>query len=99
MRLDKIWNLRQATRMGLPAGLAALFLWPLHAAFGATVRPAFTAALAVAAFCGASILAFTILDLLTVARDPRVLPARIFDLALGASLALPSAAALSALLA
>ena len=91
--------MRRATRIGVPAGLAALLLWPLHATLHEGVRPLFVAALAATAFCGASILFIAVVDLLTVARGRIILPARIFDLALGALLLLPAAAALLSLLA
>lgn len=98
MRLGDIWTLRQATRIGFIAGFAALLLWPVYALAQEPARPAFVAALALAAFCGASILFMTIVDLLTVARDRRILPARVFDLALGAALTLPPLLALDSLL-
>ncbi len=91
--------MRQATRTGFLAGLAALLLWPIYAVTQDPVRPVFVAALAVTAFCGASILFITAIDLATVSRGRSILPARIFDLALGALLALPASAALLALVA
>lgn len=97
VRLGEIWTLRQATRAGFLAGLAALLIWPVYAVTQETLRPAFVSALFVTAFCGASILFITIVDLLTVTRDRSILPARVFDLALGALLAIPSGAALASL--
>lgn len=98
MRLRDTWTLARAIRIGLIAAAAALLLWPAHAVSPERVRPAFIAALAVTAICGASILSMSIADLLTVTRDRRILPARLFDLALGLSLTIPSALALFDLL-
>jgi hypothetical protein len=98
MRLTELWTHARATRFGFLAGFAALLLWPAHAIAGPAVRPAFVAALAVTAVCGTTQLAMSLIDLLTVRRDRRVLPARIFDLALGIALTLPSGLALLTLL-
>lgn len=95
MRLTEFWTLKQATRIGLLAGLAALLVWPVYAVMQGVAGPPFIVALAVTAFCGLSILLMTVIDLVTVTRDRRILPARVFDLAFGALLALPSAAALA----
>ena len=95
MRLKTFWSVGHATRIGLTAGFAALLLWPAYATWQAPVRELFVAALTVTAFCGASILFISAIDLLTVTRSRAVLPARLFDLALGAMLAIPSGAALA----
>ncbi|MBS0502298.1 MAG: hypothetical protein JSS55_00560 [Proteobacteria bacterium] len=97
MRPRDIWSLRHATRAGFVAGLAALLLWPVYSVTQGPVGPLFMAALAVTAFCGVSILFITAVDLATVRRDRSILPARIFDLALGALLAIPAGAALASL--
>jgi hypothetical protein len=89
MRLSDIWTLARAIRLGLIAGLIALLLWPMHVISPERVRPAFIAALAVTAAGGASILLMSIIDLLTVRRDRRILPARLFDVALGLVLTVP----------
>ncbi|MBA2919170.1 hypothetical protein GON01_14820 [Sphingomonas sp. MAH-20] len=98
MRLNKIWTLARAIRVGLVAGLIALLLWPIHAISPERVRPLFVAALAVTAAGGASILWMSAADLLTVRRDRRILPARLFDLALGLAMTVPPALALLSLL-
>lgn len=98
MRLGEIWTMQRAVRAGFLSGLAALLLWPVHVVVQAPARPAFIGALAIAAICGASILFMSVIDLLTVARDRRVLPARIFDLSFGAMLTIPSVLALSGLI-
>lgn len=98
MRLDRLWTVRQAARWGLVAGAAAVLLWPVYGIVQEPARPWFMLALALAALCGLSLLAFTLVDLATVRRARSVLPARMFDLALGALLAVPSGAALLDLL-
>ena len=97
--MTDLWTLRRATLVGSLAGLVALLLWPAFVFAQTPWRLPFTLALAITAFSGASILAFTLWDMATVARGRRVRPARAFDLALGALLALPSALALGDLLA
>lgn len=98
MRARDIWTLPRAIRLGLLAALAALLLWPVHAVSPEPVRPVFIAALAVTAVSGTSILLMSVVDLLTVTRDRRVLPARVFDLLLGLGLTVPSMLALIDLL-
>jgi len=93
MRMSDIWTLPRAIRLGLLAAFAALLLWPVYAV-AQQVRPAFVAALALTALCGASILAMSLIDLLTVPRDRRILPARVFDVALGLGLTIPPLLAL-----
>jgi hypothetical protein len=97
MRVSDIWTLPRAIRFGLLAGFAALLLWPVYAV-AQQVRPAFIAALIVAALCGISILLMSLIDLLTIARDRRILPARVFDLLLGLALTIPPVLALFDLL-
>lgn len=98
MGLKTIWTLPHAIRFGLLAGLAALLLWPAHAISPDRLRTAFIAALGLTAICGGSILFMSLFDLLTVARDRRILPARVFDLLLGLGLTVPSVLALFSLL-
>lgn len=98
MKLDRVWNPRRAVRFGLLAGLAAVLLWPAYVLLQEPARLWFVAALLLAAICGFSLLLFSAIDLMTVRRHRSVLPARMFDLALGALLAIPSSAALIDLL-
>lgn len=98
MRLGELWTLKQATRVGLLAALAALLLWPLYTVLQEPVRGLFVAALAVMLFGGVSILFMTLVDLATVVRDRRILPARVFDLLLGLALTVPPALALPSLI-
>ena len=57
----------------------------------------FAAALAVAAFCGLSILLITIIDMLFHKRSESLRPVRAFDIAIGTMLAVPSLIQLNAL--
>ncbi|MFD1610507.1 hypothetical protein ACFSCW_01680 [Sphingomonas tabacisoli] len=97
MKISELWTLPRAVRVGVTSGATALLLWPMHVVFGRPIRPAFAAALVIAAVCGISILLMGVVDLLTVERDRRILPARLFDLALGLALALPTSLALAGL--
>jgi drug/metabolite transporter (DMT)-like permease len=92
------WTISRATGVGVTAGVAALILWPVYAAYQERVLWAFIATLAVAAFCGISILAITAADMLLRQRGERLRPVRAFDLVIGLALAVPSLIQLQALL-
>jgi drug/metabolite transporter (DMT)-like permease len=94
----KAWNLRRATGIGVTAGLAALILWPIYAAYQDKVLWPFLAVLAIAAFCGISILLITGADMLLRRRGSSMRPVRAFDIVLGIALAVPSLIQLDALL-
>lgn len=91
-------GLQRAVQIGVSAGLVAALLWPVYAIVQEPARWPFMAALAIAAVCGLWIVGVTAIDLLTVHRARAVLPARMFDLALGLAMAVPSAAGLDGLL-
>ena len=94
------WTLGRATGTGAAAGLAALLLWPLYAAWPGPWLAPYCAALAVAGFCGLSILWITAADLLFHRRrGERLLPLRVFDTLFALLLFIPSAMTLTALLA
>ena len=57
----------------------------------------FAAALAVAAFCGLSVLLITMVDMFFHKRGESLRPVRAFDIAIGIALAVPSLVQLSAL--
>ncbi len=84
------WNIRQATGIGVTAGLAALVLWPLYASWQEALLWPFAAALAVTAFCGLSILILTLKDIYTRTRGTLMQRIRIFDAVLGLLLTVPS---------
>ena len=94
MRDQNFRPMRHATRWGLAAGGLAAVLWPIHSLVQEPARPLFMLVLAITALCGAAMLALTTLDLATVRRSRAVLPARMFDLALGLVLTVPTTAAL-----
>ena len=84
------WTIPRATGIGVSAGLAALVLWPLYAAYQERVLWAFVATLAIAATCGISILLITGADMLLRQRGESVRPVRAFDLVVGTALTVPS---------
>lgn len=98
VKLLKSWTITQAMHVGLTAALLALILWPAYAIFQTPLRLPFAASLAAVAFCGLSILAITITDLLFHrARGRRLRPIRVFDIVLGVSMTLPGLIALPAI--
>jgi hypothetical protein len=94
----RFWTVGRATGIGVVAGSAALILWPFYAAYQEPVLWPFLAALAIAAFCGLSILAITAADMIFHRRGESLRPVRAFDLSLGALLAIPSLVQLDALI-
>ncbi len=91
------WTISRATGIGVSAGLAALLLWPLYAAYQERVLWLFLVALGVAAVCGVSILLITAADMLLRRRGESMRPVRAFDIAVGVLLSLPSLMQLAAL--
>ena len=92
------WTIPRATGIGVTAGLAALLLWPVYAAYQERALWVFIAALAVAAVCGLSILLITAGDMILHRRGQSMRPVRAFDVLLGLLLAAPSLIQLEALL-
>ena len=92
------WTIGRATGVGVVAGLIALTLWPLYAAWQEPVLWPFLAALIVAAVCGVSILLITLVDAALKRRARSLRPIRAFDIAIGLLLAGPSLVQISALL-
>ena len=93
------WTIGRATGVGVSAGLAALILWPIYAAWQERVLWVFLACLAVAAMCGVSILLITFVDILFRRRARSLRTIRAFDVAVGLLLAGPSLVQIEALLA
>ena len=93
------WTIPRATGLGVTAGVAALILWPLYAAWQEALLWPFVIVLAIAAFCGLSILMITLKDIYTRTRGTIMHRIRIFDVVLGLLLAVPSLVQLEALLA
>lgn len=92
------WDIRRATGIGVVAGIAALILWPLYAAYQDAVLWPFVGALAVTAFCGLSLLIITLKDIYSRTRGKLMQRIRVFDAVLGLLLAVPSLLQLEALL-
>jgi hypothetical protein len=95
MNLISTWTIKRATGSGTVAAGAALLLWAIYmivegAAFEKVAVVPFGVALAVTAFCGASILVMTLIDVRNHRRGQRVRAVRIFDVAFGLLLAVPS---------
>jgi hypothetical protein len=93
------WTINRAAGTGLTAGLAALILWPIFAAYQEPFRLPYMAALSLTAFCGVSILVMTAADLiLRPKRGQRTIPIRILNLVLGLLLFAPASVTLGTLL-
>jgi hypothetical protein len=85
------WTVRRASGVGVVTGVISVILWPFSAYYQDLVRALYVVALAVTAFCGASILWITATDiLLHPRRGQRMRPVRAFDIALGLLLAVPT---------
>ncbi|HEX8645150.1 MAG TPA: hypothetical protein VF702_14670 [Allosphingosinicella sp.] len=92
--------MKRATGLGAVVGLAALVLGLFYESWPGLLRLPFLAACALAAFCGLSILWITAVDRLRYGRrGERLVPLRVFDVALALMLAVPSLWAISGLLA
>ena len=88
------WTIQRGTAMGIGAGLAALLLSSLSGSWDQPLLGIYAGLLAFTAFCGASILWITMLDIRNRGRGGRMRPIRAFDVAAGLALLLPSAYAL-----
>ncbi len=85
------WTIHQVSGAGCVAGLAALLLWLLYAAWPEAIRFPFIAALSIAAGCGIAMLLMTLADLKRRSgRGSRLKPIRTFDIILGLLLSVPS---------
>jgi hypothetical protein len=94
----KLWTIRNALAAGIVAGCASMVLWPIFAASNDLLLP-FLIILAITGFCGLSVICITIFDLaMHRRRGSRLIPIRVFDMALGLLLAVPSLAEIHALL-
>jgi hypothetical protein len=95
MNLISAWTIKRATGSGTVAAGAALLLWVVYmiaegARFEKVAVVPLGLALAVTAFCGASILVMTLVDVRNHRRGQRVRAVRTFDVAFGLLLAVPS---------
>jgi hypothetical protein len=81
--------------IGIVAGLAALIVSALIGGWPGPLLDAYAGLLAFTAFCGASILWITMIDMRNRGRGGRMRPIRAFDVAAALLLILPSLYALS----
>jgi hypothetical protein len=88
------WTIQRATVIGIAAGLSALIASALISGWPGALLDAYAGLLAFTAFCGASILWITLMDVRNRGRGGRMRPIRAFDIAAALLLILPSAYAL-----
>jgi len=89
------WTIQQATVIGIVAGLSALIVSALISGRPGGLLYAYAALLGFTAFCGASVLWITLMDVRSRGRGGRLRPIRAFDVAAGLLLIAPSLYALS----
>jgi len=89
------WTIQRATVIGIVAGLSALIVSALISGRPGGLLDAYAALLAFTAFCGASVLWITLIDIRSRGRGGRMRPIRAFDVAAGLLLILPSLYALN----
>ncbi len=86
------WTIQRATSFGIICGLAAILL---AVVMREGLLYPYAAVLAATALCGASILWITAFDMRDRGTSGRMRPIRVFDLAVGLALLVPSLYALS----
>ena len=84
------WTIQRATVTGIAAGLSALIVSALVSGRPGALLDFYAALLGVTAFCGASILWITLIDIRNRGRGGRMRPIRAFDVAAALLLILPS---------
>jgi hypothetical protein len=89
------WTIQRAMAVGIVAGLSALIVSALISGWPGALLDAYAGLLAFTAFCGASILWITLIDVRNRGRGGRMRPIRAFDIAAALLLILPSLYALS----
>ena len=88
------WTIQRATVAGIGSGLAALLLAAAYGSWAELVLYPYAALLALAFLSGASILLITFMDMRARKRGAQVRPIRMFDVAAGIIITVPSAYAL-----
>ena len=88
------WTIQRATVTGIVAGLCALVVSALISGRPGSLLYAYAALLAFTAFCGASVLWITLVDVRSRGRGGRMRPIRAFDVAAALLLILPALYAL-----
>ena len=89
------WTIQRATVTGIAAGLSALIVSALVSGGPGILLDCYAALLGVTAFCGASILWITLIDIRSRGRGGRMRPIRAFDIAAALLLILPALYALN----
>jgi hypothetical protein len=89
------WTIQRATVTGIAAGLAALIVSALIGGWPGLMLDLYAGLLVLTAFCGASILWITLIDVRNRGRGGRMRPIRAFDIAAASMLILPSLYAFS----
>ena len=93
------WTVKRATGAGVVAGFAAILMRIVYPGWPEALRWPFLALCSIAAFCGASILWITAVDRYRYGkRGDRLIPLRVFDVALALLLIVPSLLAIRAVL-
>ena len=88
------WTIQRAMAVGIVAGLSALIVSAMIGGWPGVLLDAYAGLLGFTAFCGASILWITLLDVRNRGRGGRMRPIRAFDFAAALLLILPSLYAL-----
>lgn len=90
----KRWTIPRATGVGIAAGIGAVLAAVAMGARPDLLRWPYAVLLALAGFCGASILWITLVDMQRRGTSPQMRPIRWFDIVVGAALLLPAGLAL-----
>jgi hypothetical protein len=88
------WTIQRATGAGIVLGLAALLVSVAFGSWAEALLYPYALLVALAFFCGASILWITFFDMRARDRGAQVRPIRMFDVVAGIVIAAPSAYAL-----
>lgn len=91
----KRWTIQRATTLGIASGLSAVLLASAIGGWPEGLLYPYVALLGVTAFCGASVLWITAVDMRTRGTSGRMRPIRGFDVAIALTLLLPALYGLS----
>lgn len=89
------WTVQRASNLGIVVGLVTAVTAAVYGAWPVGLLYPYAALLALTAFCGASILWITALDMRTRGTSGRMRPIRGFDIAIALALLLPALYGLS----
>jgi len=91
----KLWTIQRSTTIGIATGLSAVLLASMLGGWPGGLLYPYVGLLGVTAFCGASILWITAVDMRTRGTSGRMRPIRGFDVAIALALLLPALYGLS----